>query len=108
MKNTEQLQAIREKLSVEIGYSCAIGKDDTKVAVRFSDDAVESASKVVRAFMEEIEKLHLAHVKVVKVGSVEKIDGAPVVEVTVPGKKPVAYTNVNADKAREIIASINK
>ena len=108
MKSTAELQEIREKLRVEIGYSCAIGKDDTKVAVRMSDDAIGAADKVVRALMEEIEKRNVAHVKVVKEGSVEKLDGEPIVEVTAPGKAKATYTNVNADKAREIIASINK
>ena len=107
MKTTAELEAIREKLKVEIGYSCAIEENDTKVVVRLSDEIVAAAREVVKAFMTEIEKLNLDHVKVIKLGQVEKLD-APVVEVTVPGKKMVSYTNVNADKAREIVASLKK
>ena len=107
MKSSAELEAIRQKLKVEIGYSCAIDEHDTKVVVRFSDNGIAAAREVVRTFMDEIEKRNLDHVKVTQLGSVDKIDGEPVVEVTAPGKAKVAYTNVNSDKAREIIAAIN-
>ncbi len=109
MKSSAELDAIREKLRVAIGYSCAIDENvDTKVLVRMSDDGVKAAGEVVRACMEEIEKLALARVKVTKLGSVTKLDGEPIVEVTVPGKDKVVYTNVDAKTAREIIAKLNK
>ncbi len=109
MKSSTELDAIRDKLRVFIGYSCAIDeKIDTKVLVRMSDDCVKAADEVIRACMSEIEKLDLEHVKVTKLGSVTKIDGEPVVEVTVPGKEKVVYKNVNANSAREIIAKLNK
>ena len=106
MKSSAELEAIREKLKVEIGYSCAIDENDTKVVVRLSDDGVVAAREVVKTLMEEIEKRNLAHVKVTQLGSTTKIDGEPVVEVTAPGKEKVTYKNVNASKAREIIAAI--
>ena len=106
MKSSADLEAIRAKLKVEVGYSCAIDENDTKVVVRLSDDGVAAARVVVKTLMEEIEKRNLAHVKVTQMGSTEKVDGEPVVEVVAPGKEKVAYKNVNADKAREIIAAI--
>ena len=106
MKSSAELEAIRAKLKVEIGYSCAIDENDTKVVVRLSDDGVVAAKEVVKTLMEEIEKRNLANVKVTQLGSTAKIDGEPVVEVTAPGKEKVTYKNVDAAKAREIIAAI--
>ena len=107
MKSVAELAAIRENLKVAIGYSTAIEENDVKVVVCVSDNGVAEARKILRAAMEELEKLNLEHVKVVLRGSVEAIDGEPVVEVSAPGKDKVVFKDVNPDKAREIIASIN-
>lgn len=107
MKSVAELAAIRENLKVAIGYSCAVDENDVKVAIRVSDKGVSEARQILKAAMEELEKLNLEHVKVVLAGSVEAIDGEPVVEVTAPGKDKVVFKDVNPNKAREIIASIN-
>ncbi len=106
MKSTAELQAIRDKLEVEKGYSCAVGENDTKIAVCFDDDGVAAAREVVRTFMNEIEKRRLVNVKVLQSGSKAKVDDEPIVEVTVPGKKTVRHTKVDPDKASQIIANI--
>ncbi len=106
MKSTAELQAIRDKLEVEKGFSCAVGENDTKLVVCFDDEGVAAARNVIKTFMDEIEKRRLVNVKVILSGSTAKIDGEPIVEVTVPGKNPVKYTEVNPDKAFEIIANI--
>lgn len=107
MKSIAELAAIRENLKVAIGYSCAIEEDDVKVAIRIGNEGATEARAIIKACMEELEKLNLEHVKVVLQGSKEALDGAPIIEVIATGKDKVAYKNVNPDKAREIIASIN-
>ncbi len=107
MKSVAELETIRENLKIASGYCCAIEENDVKVAIRVSDNGVAEARKLIKTFMTDIEKLRLEHVKVVLIGSVEAIDGEPVVEVTAPGKDKVTFKNVNPDKAHEIIASIN-
>ena len=108
MKNSAELEAIREKLRVEMGYSMAVGADDVKIAIVTSDGAAPVVREMIKAFMTEIEKRQLAHVKVTIAGRTEKVDGQPVVEVTVPGKKVAVYKDATAQTAREIIASIDR
>lgn len=107
MKSTAQLQEIRDRLRVEIGFSCAVSDDDTKITVRFSDNGVEAAHKVVTAFMEEISKRNLGHVKVIQLGSALPVEGEPVVEISRAGKIKDTFASVCPDKAREIIAKID-
>lgn len=106
MKSSAELEAIRQKLKLEIGYSCAIGENDIKVVVGMGTCGIAAgAREVVKTFMDEIEKNKLEHVKVTQSGCIGKCDKEPIVEITLPGKEKVTYINVNPDKAREIVAS---
>ncbi len=107
MKNAAELDAIRNELKIEIGFSCVIGDDDVKIVVGMGTCGIAAgAREVVKTFMDEIEKRSLEHVKVTQSGCVGKCDKEPVVEVTVPGKKAVTYENVTPDKVREIVSQI--
>ena len=66
------------------------------------------AREVFNAFVDEVETKELRGVRVTRTGSLGQPEDAPTVEVRVPGKEPVTYTKVTADKAVEIINKLAK
>lgn len=106
MKSSAELQEIRNKLRMEIGYSLPIQENDIRIVVGMGTCGIAAgAREVVRTFMDEVEKRSLEHVKVTQSGCIGKCDAEPIVEVTLPGKETVTYVHVDPAKAREIVAS---
>ncbi|MEW9122431.1 MAG: (2Fe-2S) ferredoxin domain-containing protein [Thermotaleaceae bacterium] len=61
------------------------------------------AREILNTFMEEIAEKNIAHVKVIPVGCIGSCHSEPIVQVNIPGKKPVFYGNVKKENVYEII-----
>lgn len=57
------------------------------------------------AIIDELKKRHKLDVTVGETGCIGLCVKEPIVEVTIPGQQKVVYGNVDASKARQIVAS---
>ncbi len=106
IKTIEELKKIREehyeKVNLrEEGDSIT---DKIEVMIGMATCGISSgARETLNAFVDEIQKEKLNHVKVVPVGCIGYCHSEPTVQVNKPGEKPVLYGNVKPDKVHSII-----
>jgi NADP-reducing hydrogenase subunit HndB len=98
----EQLKQFKESLKKESIYLMN-GDRFVLIKVALATCSIASgASKIYQFFKDELDKRGIQAV-IKKTGCMGCCYAEPTVEITLPGKDPVIFGNVNIDKADEII-----
>lgn len=106
MKTLADLNAIKERMRAQINTRESVNaSDDIRVVVGMATCGIAAGARpVLNAFLEEISRRNLTHVKVTQAGCLGMCKLEPMVEVYVPGKEKVTYVKLTADAAKQIVA----
>ncbi|HHV79678.1 MAG TPA: (2Fe-2S) ferredoxin domain-containing protein [Firmicutes bacterium] len=103
MKTIEDLKRVKEQALEKMklrqlteGVQIVVGMGTCGIAA--------GAREVMEAILDELDKRHLTDVTVSQTGCIGLCAKEPLVDVIVPGKKPVTYGLVTPMKARQIVA----
>ncbi len=101
----EELKKIREKSAAGTQIRTTGENPDAIVlAVGMATCGIAAGARdTMSALLDEIEKRDVKNVSVVATGCVGLCFAEPLVEVREPGKDPIRYGKVDADRARDII-----
>ncbi len=106
MKTLEELQAIRDKMKDKINNRGVAGANDFRVVVGMATCGIAAGARnTLNALTEEIESKHLNNVILSQTGCIGICKYEPIVEVFAPGAEKVTYVHVDAERARQIVAS---
>ncbi len=106
MKSLEELQAIRDKMKAKINNRAVADSNDYRVVVGMATCGIAAGARTtLNALTEEVEKRQLNNVIVSQAGCIGICKYEPIVEVFEPGKEKVTYIHVDAERARQIVAS---
>jgi NADP-reducing hydrogenase subunit HndB len=101
--NLEELKAIREKAQKDIQLRQKEGR--IKIVVGMGTSGIASGARdVLKAFVEEVTARNLVDVMVTQTGEKGLASQEPLIEVIEEGKPTVIYGNMNAEKARKVVA----
>jgi NADP-reducing hydrogenase subunit HndB len=101
--NLEELKAIRDKAQKDIQLRQKEGK--IKIIVGMGTSGIASGARdVLKAFVDEIASKNLVDVMVTQTGEKGLASQEPLIEVVEEGKPTVVYGNMNAEKARKVVA----
>ena len=104
MKSIADINAIREQMRSKVLIRDNAKEGETHVFVGMGTCGIEKgAVAVFNAFEDEISSRCIKNVRISRTGCLGSCEFEPIVEVALPGKAPVRYGNVDADKAKEII-----
>jgi NADP-reducing hydrogenase subunit HndB len=100
--NLDELKEIRDKAKkdVELRYKQA----RIKIVVSMGTSGIASgAREVLKAFIDEIARRDLTDVIVSQTGERGFASEEPIIEVLEEGKRPIAYGNLDPEKARRVV-----
>jgi NADP-reducing hydrogenase subunit HndB len=101
--NLEELKAIRDKAQKDIQLRQKEGK--IKIIVGMGTSGIASGARdVLKTFVDEIATRNLVDVLVTQTGEKGLASQEPLIEVVEEGKPTVVYGNMNAEKARKVVA----
>jgi|SRR5665647_3625400 len=103
MKSLDELKKIREasKKNMELRDS----DKSIRVVVGMATCGIAAGARpVLQAFIEECQIRNLAQVQVVQTGCIGMCSYEPIVEITMPDKEKVTYVNMDANKAKRVVA----
>lgn len=104
MKSIEDIELIRETTLSQV--SQGLDRKNTRVVVGMGTCGIAAgAEPVYDAIVDEISKLKLANVIVVKTGCIGVCRLEPLVEIIRPGEEKVTYVKMSPHKARRVVAS---
>ncbi len=105
IKSLEELKALRDKHKNDVDIRNSADEENRiRMAVGMATCGIASGSRdTINALVEEVKKQNLSNVSVVQTGCLGYCYAEPVVEVSMPGKEPILYGNINAERARELI-----
>lgn len=106
IKSIEELKKIREKSlkKVNLREHGEESGEQTEVLVGMATCGIASgARETLNAIVDEVAKEDLENVKVIQVGCIGYCHSEPIVQVNVPGQKPILYGKVDGEKGREIV-----
>ncbi|SKA84583.1 NAD(P)-dependent iron-only hydrogenase iron-sulfur protein [Caloramator quimbayensis] len=105
IKSLEELKALRDKYKENIiGRDTSDSENKIRISVGMATCGIASGARdTINAIIDEVSKEKLTNVVVVQSGCLGYCYAEPTVEVRVPGKEPVLYGNINAERGREII-----
>lgn len=102
MKSIQELDEIRNKTREKVNQ----GKDrkNPRIVVGMATCGIAAgADSVMDAILDELKKLEIDNVEVVKTGCIGICKLEPVVEVIMPGEEKVTYVKMSATKARRMV-----
>lgn len=105
IKSLEDLRKIKEAVQqkIQLREKSLDPEKVVQIKVGMATSGIASGAREVMAFLiEELEKRNIEAV-VTQVGDMGYCYAEPTIEVTLPGKKPVVFGNVDTKKADEII-----
>ena len=105
IKSADDLKKLAEKAKAEMKGN--EGKIQIRVAMATCSIAAGSKA-TLSAINEGIKEEGIKDTVVIQTGCMGYCYGEPTVEVTMPGKKPVVFSDVDATKAKKIIFSYVK
>ncbi|MBO5215606.1 MAG: (2Fe-2S) ferredoxin domain-containing protein [Clostridia bacterium] len=106
MKTLEELQAIRERMKAKVNNRGVADASDFRIVVGMATCGIAAGARnTLAALTAEVEEKHLDNVIVSQTGCIGICRFEPVVEVFEPGKEKVTYVHVDAERARQIVAS---
>ncbi len=101
--NLDDLRKIREKAERDIQLRQKQAR--VRVVVGMGTSGIAAGARdVLKTFIEEIAKRNLTDVVVTQTGEKGLASQEPLIEIFEEGKPTVIYGNIDADKARRIIA----
>ena len=104
MKSIADINAIREQMRSKVLIRDNTKEGETHVFVGMGTVGLEAgAVEVFNAFVDEITSREIKNVRISRSGSLGAADKQPYVEVVLPGKAPVAYGKLTADKVKVIV-----
>ncbi|MDF2592836.1 MAG: (2Fe-2S) ferredoxin protein [Clostridia bacterium] len=105
IKSLEELKALRDKYKGNVDMRTSIDDDNRiRISVGMATCGIASGSReTINAIVEEVKAQDLTTVSVVQTGCLGYCYAEPVVEVSMPGKEPVLYGNIDASRAREVV-----
>jgi (2Fe-2S) ferredoxin len=105
IKSLEDLKALRDKYKGNVDMRSNI--DDVnkiRISVGMATCGIASGSReTINAIVEEVKVQGLTNVSIVQTGCLGYCYAEPVVEVSMPGKEPILYGNIDTKKATEIV-----
>ena len=103
MKSIADINAIREQMRSKVLIRDNTKEGETHVFVGMGTVGLEAgAVEVFNAFVDEITSRLVRNVRISRVGNMD-VKEQPAAEVVLPGKTPVAYGNLTADKVKAIV-----
>jgi NADP-reducing hydrogenase subunit HndB len=101
--NLEELKAIRDKAQKDIQLRQKEGR--IKIIVGMGTSGIASGARdVLKTFVDEIATRNLVDVMVSQTGEKGLASQEPLIEVVEEGKPTVVYGNINAEKAKRVVA----
>lgn len=106
IESVEALNALRDRARRELSLRIKgdrmeemiqvfVGMDDCGIAA--------GAEKIMDAFLEETETQGIENVLVMKTGCMGHCSAEPMAQILVPGREPVVYGNLTAEKVKELV-----
>lgn len=107
MKSIADIKAIRDKMQSQIIIrDNSDAEQETRIVVGMATCGISAGARpVYNALVDEVATRQLKNVKVTRSGCLGMCKLEPIVEVFVPGKEKITYVQVDADKAKNIIAN---
>ncbi len=104
MKSLEELKKIREKAKENLRLREAA--EGTQIQVSMGTCGIAAGARdVMMALMDELAKRQRTDVVVTQTGCAGLCDKEPVITVKLTGESDVVYGDLNAERAREIVAN---
>ncbi|MCX7884210.1 MAG: (2Fe-2S) ferredoxin domain-containing protein [Caloramator sp.] len=105
IKSLDELKAIRDKYRENIiGRDTSNSENKIRISVGMATCGIASGARdTINAIIDEVAKEKLTNVVVVQSGCLGYCYAEPTVEVRFPGKEPVLYGNINAERGRELV-----
>lgn len=105
IKSLDELKALRDKYKGNVDMRSSIDEENKiRIAVGMATCGIASGSReTINAVVEEVKAQGLTNISVVQTGCLGYCYAEPVVEISMPGKEPVLYGNINAARAKEIV-----
>ncbi|WP_068748987.1 (2Fe-2S) ferredoxin domain-containing protein [Thermovenabulum gondwanense] len=104
MKSLEELEKIREQAKDLINLR-KDNENKTRIVVGMGTCGISAgARQVLLAILDEIKKRNLNDVIVTETGCIGLCKFEPLIDVIKPGQPKVTYVNLDAEKARQIVA----
>ena len=104
MKTIQNLEEIRKNTFDRVNQG--INRKNTRIVVGMSTCGIAAgAGEVYEAILDEINKLGLTNIIVVKTGCIGVCKLEPIVEVIRPGEEKVTYVKMSPFKGRRVVAS---
>lgn len=104
MKSVEDLERVKKEALTELRVRASSGCPRVVIGMGTCGIAA-GARDTMLAIIDELRKRHKMDVTVGETGCIGLCVKEPIVEVTIPGQQKVVYGNVDASKARQIVAS---
>jgi len=105
MSTISSLEALKAKRQ-EILDKAAAKKNKTIINVSLATCSIAAGGKTALAAMQdEVAKNSVANVEFMQSGCMTYCYAEPTVEITLPGKDPVVFGNVDEAKARELVTA---
>lgn len=106
MKSIADIKAIRDKMQSQIILRDNNTNEETRIVVGMATCGISAGARpVFNTLVEEVATRQLKNVKVSRSGCLGMCKLEPIVEVFVPGQEKVTYVKVDAEKAKQIVAS---
>ncbi|MGN0795621.1 MAG: (2Fe-2S) ferredoxin domain-containing protein [Christensenellales bacterium] len=106
MKSIADIKAIRDKMQSQIILRDNNTNEETRIVVGMATCGISAGARpVFNTLVEEVSTRQLKNVKVSRSGCLGMCKLEPIVEVFVPGQEKVTYVKVDAEKAKQIVAS---
>ena len=105
MKSIADINAIRDRMQMEIRMrDNHETRTEKRIVVGMDTCGIRAGAKeVFEFFLEEVAKLGVKGVKIMRSGCINKCEFEPVVEVDIPGFDAVLYENVDVSMAKRIL-----
>ncbi|ADL07464.1 NAD(P)-dependent iron-only hydrogenase iron-sulfur protein [Thermosediminibacter oceani DSM 16646] len=104
IKSIEELEKIREQARELINLRKE-NENKTRIVVGMGTCGISAgARQVLLAILDELKKRNISDVIVTETGCIGMCRFEPLVDVIKPNQPKVTYVNVDADKARQIVA----
>lgn len=105
IKSLDDLKALRDKYKGNVDMRSNIDDDNRiRISVGMATCGIASGSReTINAIVEEVKAQDLPSISVVQTGCLGYCYAEPVVEVSMPGKTPILYGNIDAARAKEIV-----
>ncbi|HKL93959.1 MAG TPA: (2Fe-2S) ferredoxin domain-containing protein [Clostridia bacterium] len=106
MKSIADIMAIRDKMQSQIIVRDNNSDGETRIVVGMATCGISAGARpVFNTLIDEVATRKLKNVKVNRSGCLGMCKLEPIVEVYVPGQEKVTYIHVDAERAKQIIAS---